>query len=54
MLAECHEVNGNDYLTNDNAAVIKGFLVSNWERVLRHYENEHKAAKLYYGKLIGE
>lgn len=54
MLAECHEVNGNDYLTNDNAAVIKSFLVSNWERVLHHYENEHKAAKLYYGKLIGD
>ena len=34
MLAECHEVNGNDYLTKDNAAVIKSPHVSTPESVL--------------------
>lgn len=38
--------------TSRNVAFIKGYLMSNWEEVLSHYEEQMAAGKAYYEKVL--
>lgn len=47
-----NQISKTDVLTNDNVKIIESFLKQNWKNVLKFYENEHKAAKIYYNSVV--
>lgn len=50
---ECGELlQSSDNLTSGNLADVKKFLTANWERVLACYQEEHRAAAAYYGRVL--
>lgn len=46
------EIKKTEYLTDRNVEKLKEFLENNWQRILRIYEKEHRAAKKYYKKML--
>lgn len=46
------KVTDSSKLTGQNAWMIKEYLIAHWEQVLAHYEEQLKAGRLYYEKVL--
>lgn len=46
------DMNGNQILNDKNAAKLKQVLLHNWEEVVEHYNDEKKAANIYYNDVL--
>lgn len=46
------KITENTKLTGQNAWMIKEYLIAHWEQVLAHYEEQLKAGRLYYEKVL--
>ncbi len=44
------KLRSSDFLTSDNAHVLKDFLIEHWEEVENIYHDEDEAARIYYSK----